>query len=71
MTYRGRVKNGVVVLDEPAELPEGTEVRVDPVADETIPTLAEQFQDIIGIASDLPADLALNHDHYLYGAPKK
>jgi hypothetical protein len=31
MTYRGRIQNGVVVLDEPASLAEGTEVTVIPV----------------------------------------
>ena len=46
MTYRGHVKNGVVVLDEPVKLPEGAEVKVDLAAassdstmDEEIPTL--------------------------------
>jgi len=28
MTYRGHVKQGVIVLDSPAQLPEGTEVEV-------------------------------------------
>jgi len=28
MTHRGHVKNGVVVLDPPADLPEGAEVEV-------------------------------------------
>jgi len=28
MTYRGHVKQGVIVLDHPAQLPEGTEVEV-------------------------------------------
>jgi hypothetical protein len=32
--------------------------------------LAERLKDFIGIL-DLPEDAALNHDHYLYGAPKK
>ncbi|MGB7159200.1 MAG: hypothetical protein WBD40_14120 [Tepidisphaeraceae bacterium] len=31
MTYRGRVKNGAVVLDPPAELPEGAAVEVNVV----------------------------------------
>jgi hypothetical protein len=30
MTYRGYVKQGVIVLDPPAELPEGAEVEVRP-----------------------------------------
>ena len=31
MVCRGRVKNGVVVLDDPKSLPEGTEVRIEAV----------------------------------------
>ena len=72
MTYRGRVKNGVVVLASPAELPEGAEVEVslvDPQQDE--PTWAEVFKDVIGKAEGLPADSSINHDHYLYGTSKK
>ena len=31
MTYRGRIKDGVVVLDEQVRLAEGTIVRVEPI----------------------------------------
>jgi hypothetical protein len=31
MTYRGHVENGVVLLDDPVRLPDGTEVSVRPV----------------------------------------
>ncbi|NLX96292.1 MAG: hypothetical protein GXY83_08950 [Rhodopirellula sp.] len=31
MTYRGHIKNGVAVLDEPTDLPEGTPVLIQPV----------------------------------------
>ena len=76
MTYRGHVKSGVVVLDEPAELQEGEEVTVQvkrhgAASEQEAPTLYEQLQDVIGIAEGLPADLAENHDHYLHGHPKK
>lgn len=27
--------------------------------------------EIAGSAEDLPADLSINHDHYLYGTPKR
>jgi hypothetical protein len=27
--------------------------------------------EIAGTADDLPADLSINHDHYLYGTPKR
>jgi len=29
MTYRGRIKNGVAVLESPVTLPDGTRVRVE------------------------------------------
>jgi hypothetical protein len=34
MSYPGRVKDGVVILDPPTELPDGTRVRVQPVAED-------------------------------------
>ena len=76
MVYRGIVKKGVVVIAEGAELPEGTEVRIEPIArGEKLtgegPTLTEQFGDIIGTVPDLPPDMAQQHDHYLHGAPKR
>lgn len=72
MTYQGKVKGGVVVLDGPALPAEGAVVRVeviDPV--ETPPSWAEVFKDLIGAAEGLPEDLAENHDHYIHGVPKK
>ncbi len=72
MTYRGHVKQGVIVLDPPAQLPEGAEVEVR--ASEQISadaTWAEVLRDVIGQAEGLPADSSVNHDHYLYGAAKK
>ena len=81
MTYRGRVKNGVVVLDDPSALPEGTEVSVRPVKGrskggrkakaEHPHTLHDRMKPFIGAVSGLPHDLAENHDHYLHGRPKK
>ena len=76
MVYHGKVENGVVVFENGAELPDGTEVRIEPLArDESItvdgPTLAEQFADVIGTVPDLPPDMAAQHDHYLHGAPKR
>ena len=72
----GRVVNGIVVLDQPGKLEEGTEVRVRPVhrtsereGDED--SLSEMLLSFAGTVVDLPEDMALNHDHYLYGVPKK
>jgi hypothetical protein len=77
MTYRGHVKNGVVVLDDPVALPEGCEVAVvvtsasEEPAENGEPTLFDQLAAVIGKGRDLPSDLAANHDHYLHGLPKK
>jgi hypothetical protein len=70
MVYRGRIKAGVVVLDDPVSLPDGIQVTVEPVEPPSSPTLAEQFADVIGTVPDLPADMAENHDHYVHGADK-
>lgn len=81
MTYRGRIKDGVVVLDDPSGLPEGTEVDVSPrpgepdegrdVETDMPTTLHERMKPYIGIVKDLPPDASANVDHYLYGAPKQ
>jgi len=72
MTYRGHIKNGSIVLDEPVALPEGArvEVAVDPTI-ETAPSFYDRFADLIGSCPDLPPDMAENHDHYLHGREKK
>ena len=77
MTYRGHIKNGQITLDEPVELPEGAVVNVDLVAVEPAengqeqPTIWEKLLKLAGTVEGLPSDLAKNHDHYLYGVPKK
>jgi len=35
------------------------------------PSLYEQLKAFDGLADDLPPDLSLQHDHYLYGTPKR
>ena len=79
MTFRGHIKNGCVVLDEPVTLPEGAAVRVALTSespetlgpDENGETLAQRMLKFAGIVRGLPSDLALNHDHYLHGMPKR
>lgn len=72
MTYRGHIKGGAIVLDEPVALPDGArvEVAVGP-APETAPSFYDRFADLIGTCPDLPPDMAKNHDHYLHGREKK
>ena len=78
MPYRGRVKNGVVVLRGPQRPPEGAEVTVHVLAPAEPPTspgqaatLYERLQPVIGKAQHLAPDASLNHDHYLYSTPKR
>jgi len=71
MVYQGHVKQGAIVLDEPANLPEGAQVTVDVEDTTPIPSLYEQHKDIIGIIDDMPEDMAAQHDHYIHGTPKR
>jgi hypothetical protein len=72
MTYRGHVRNGQITLDEPIELPEGTEVRVNILSSaDNQPTIWSKLLDLAGTVEGLPPDMAENHDHYLYGTPKR
>jgi hypothetical protein len=78
MIYHGHVINGVVVLDGSVTLPEGLNVKIEPVesgkdasGEKEIPTLYERLEPLIGKAEGLPPDMSVNHDHYLYGLPKR
>jgi hypothetical protein len=78
MTYKGTFRKGVVVLDEPAQLPDGSKVEVSLVQGEQPsrdaaegPSVFEQLKDLAGTVEGLPTDVAENHDHYLYGTKKK
>ena len=79
MTYRGRVENGVVVLEPGAHLRDGIEVRVEPVPEPEaavegpgeVQQLRQGLLGFSGIIKGGPSDLARNHDHYLHGMPRK
>ncbi len=73
MILFGKVSKGTVILSPEAHLPDGTEVRVEPVVhgktnrDDRVAALRRIAAGLEG----LPDDLARNHDHYLYGTPRK
>jgi len=70
--FKGHVRNGMVVLDEAALLPEGSEVRVEIASvDEQLASLREGLLKFAGIVDDLPEDFSENHDFYLYGTPRE
>lgn len=71
----GHIENGKVVLDEPLTIPEGTSVRIEPVAQNGEQKKGQSLLDIlgplVGSVTDMPKDAARQVDHYLYGTPKR
>ncbi|HLN27351.1 MAG TPA: hypothetical protein VK395_06380 [Gemmataceae bacterium] len=60
-----------IVPDEPVQLPVGQQLRIQV---EIVGPSPPQFAELLGFASDLPdapPDLSAQHDHYLYGTPKR
>ncbi|HEX4589743.1 MAG TPA: hypothetical protein VH120_07430 [Gemmataceae bacterium] len=77
MSFDGHVENGQIILDTPADLPDGAKVRVDLVptegqgATQGKETFYDRYKHLIGKAENLPPDASVNLDHYLYGTPKQ
>ena len=94
MSFTATIENKMIKLPPGVDLPDGTEVRIEPLKAERQPTfgedikefigivkdepdtpprktIAERYRGIIGAVKDGPTDLADNHDHYLYGLPKR
>ncbi len=66
MTFHGSVRNGVVVLDPPIELPEGAEVTVQ-LDEPAKPSKGSRLMKYAGQAKDLPPDASRSIDRLLYG----
>ena len=74
MTWRGTVKNGVVVPNDQTTLPEGAEVIITDVAVAAAAprrSLVQGLKQFVGVAHEGPPDGSRNVDHYLYGAPRR
>lgn len=78
MSLEGTIVNGALVFDHPPALPEGTRVdaelsvREEPGPKPTAtPTIWEKLLAVAGTVTDMPEDAAAQHDHYLYGTPKR
>ena len=83
MTYNGHIENGMIVPDEPIAIENGTRILFDITVESTSkntcpesestapPSLTQLLSRFAGKARALPEDAAENHDHYLYGLPKK
>lgn len=74
MTVKAIYENGVFKPREPVNLEEHTEVEVlipaPATTDADDPTGWKAAQALIGFIKDAPADMAEQHDRYLYGHPK-
>ena len=81
MELSGVISDGMIKLDEPCTIPDGTKVTVlvtlpgqDPGQDHSDASragLGKRLLKHAGTVSDLPADLAEQHDHYIHGTPKR
>jgi hypothetical protein len=71
MDLEGVVRNGVIVPDDVASLPEGTRVRITVAPIETQKPFGERFAQFKGAVAGLPEDMAEQHDHYRLGSPKR
>lgn len=60
MALHGRVKNGVVVLDGPEELPEGTVVELRPVP----PSGQSHHPEVERFAGVIENDLAVREEYF-------
>jgi hypothetical protein len=76
MTVNAHFDGKVIIPDEPLDLPpnQALIVRIEPVRGPGEPVEASALAWLASnaVESDsLPADLADQHDHYLYGCPTK
>lgn len=62
MTYKGHIENGVVVADEPVDLPDGTVIVFQPVK---LPS-GNLHPDLERFAGVIPADLDTEDGYYKY-----
>ena len=75
MSITATVENDTIKLPSGVHLPDGTTVKIEalaePVRQPPGKTFAERYRKYIGVCKDAPSDLADNHDHYLYGRPRR
>ena len=70
MSITATVENDTIKLPAGA-LPNGTQVRIEALPAAEPKSFAERYAKYIGCVKTGVGDLAANHDHYLYGTPKR
>jgi len=71
MSITASVVNDTIKLPAGVHLADDTEVVILPKGQAPLKTFAERYARYIGSVDSSLGDLAENHDHYLYGTPKK
>jgi hypothetical protein len=76
VTLKARFDGRVFVPEEPVNLPVGCvlEISIAALPNGSTLTTLRQLAEIAGqfpANPDLPTDLGAQHDHYLYGTPKR
>ncbi len=61
MSYRGHIEKGRVIVDDPVELPEGAEVKIDLVHEKIE---IELHPDIVRFSGIVPEDLDAGDEYY-------
>jgi hypothetical protein len=69
MTITAQVRNHCIHLPEEVNIADGTLVEIHTLEEK--PRVGAWMLKYAGVAEDLPVDAAAQHDHYLYGTPKR
>ena len=70
-TITAHFDGAVLVPDEPVQLPIGQPLRISVELEDSAATRFADLFDFSVDMPDAPPDLAAQHDHYLYGSPKR
>ncbi|MBI5760600.1 MAG: antitoxin family protein [Planctomycetales bacterium] len=77
LTLKARFDGHVFIPAEPVDLPTGCELEILVSPRQIVETSGSTLAQLVELADqfpenpDLPTDLAAQHDHYLYGTPKR
>ncbi len=70
MTVNGIVQNGMIVLQDGCNIPDGTHVQVIVPDSKERPMFLDMLE-FAGCLPDLPTDFAARYDHYIHGTPSR
>jgi len=75
MVYFGKIQNGKIVPESELRLPEGARVRIEPVTPSGPDGGGDPSDPVYRLGDDAVetgiADFSGEHDHYIYGTPKR